>query len=134
MKSRLRSVSVWARITRAPHDQPSALSTIAVGRSPLPGRYPSRTIKSGRAGRTTNTFISSDSPSSAMPPRKPAVTPVATARKVAIDAVSTPSTIEERSPTSNCESTSWPVEVVPSRCAAVGPTAPSALGLVALGS
>ena len=56
-KSRLRSVSVCARITRAPHAQPSALSTIAVGSCPVCGRKPSSTISSGSAGRTRKTLV-----------------------------------------------------------------------------
>ena len=38
MKSRLRIISVCALMTRAPHGQPSPLSTMMVGSCPLPDR------------------------------------------------------------------------------------------------
>jgi hypothetical protein len=55
-------------------------------------------ISSGSAGKTMNTFINSDSTSSAMPPRKPALTPMPTDRTDAIVAVITPSSTVPRSP------------------------------------
>ena len=79
-------------------------------------------------------MATSDSPSSAIPPRKPADVPTTTASSVAMAPVSSPSTTVERVPTNSWERTSWPVAVVPSRWLAVGAIGSAWPAVVADGS
>ena len=74
----------------------------------------------GSAGITRNTLVTSDSSSSQKPPRKAAVTPTITASAVATRPTMIPSSRVRRIPTRSWDSTSCPLCVVPSRCAALG--------------
>ena len=74
----------------------------------------------GSAGITRNTLVTSDSSSSQKPPRKAAVTPTITASAVATTPTMSPSSRVRRIPTRSWDSTSCPLCVVPSRCAALG--------------
>ena len=77
-------------------------------------------MSSGSAGMTRNTLVTSDSSSSHAPPRKAADTPTITARAVATTPTMSPSSRVSRIPTRSWDSTSWPLCVVPSRCALYG--------------
>jgi len=77
-------------------------------------------MSSGSAGMTRNTLVSSDSTSSHTPPRKAAVTPTITDSAVATTPTKNASSRVSRIPTRSWDSTSWPVCVVPSRCAPYG--------------
>ena len=68
MKSRWRSIKVWARSTRAFHAQPVTTSTKATVIGPA-GRYAAITIASGSPGSTRNTLMISDSTLSTRPPK-----------------------------------------------------------------
>ena len=74
----------------------------------------------GSAGITRNTFVASDSNSSHQPPRNPAATPTTIDSTDAMTPTLSASSSVRRMPVSSWASTSWPLWVVPSRCAASG--------------
>src|ERR1700729_2899693 len=69
---------------------------------------------------TRNTLLASDSTSSHRPPKNAADTPTMTASAVATTPTMTASSRVSLMPTKSWDSTSWPLFVVPSRCAASG--------------